>query len=151
MPLRILVGVDLSFATQPTLKAARELARRTGARLRVVHVVGPVRGTRPGVRVDRDAAYRSARTQFDRMTSALSEVAAADLVTRPGAAGVVLEAESEQWGADIVVVGSHGKGWLDRVLVGSVTEHLLRSLHVPVLVVPVRKRRSASKPRLRRG
>jgi nucleotide-binding universal stress UspA family protein len=44
--------------------------------------------------------------------------------------------EAAQWGADLVVVGSHGKGWLDRLLIGSVTERLLNRLPASVLVVP---------------
>jgi hypothetical protein len=36
-------------------------------------------------------------------------------------------------------VGSHGKGWVDRALLGTVTERLLNQLPVSLLVVPVRK------------
>src|SRR5213078_5124664 len=43
------------------------------------------------------------------------------------------------WRADVIVVGSHGKGWVDRVLIGSVTEDLLNNLPCAVLVVPVPK------------
>jgi len=39
---------------------------------------------------------------------------------------------------DLVIVGSHGKGWVDRVLLGSTTERLLNKLPCPVLVIPVR-------------
>jgi nucleotide-binding universal stress UspA family protein len=45
--------------------------------------------------------------------------------------------EAADWEADVVVVGSHGKGWVDRVLIGSVTERLLNRLPTSVLVVPV--------------
>lgn len=42
----------------------------------------------------------------------------------------------EDRGVDLVVMGSHGRRGLDRILVGSVTESVLRSVDVPVLVVP---------------
>jgi nucleotide-binding universal stress UspA family protein len=47
--------------------------------------------------------------------------------------------EAAAWRADVVVVGSHGKGWVDRLLIGSVTEDLLNNLPCAVLVVPVPK------------
>ena len=42
---------------------------------------------------------------------------------------------AEQLGVDVVVVGSHGKGFLSRVLLGSVSEHVTRHAPCPVLVV----------------
>ncbi len=47
--------------------------------------------------------------------------------------------EAAAWRAELIVVGSHGKGWIDRLLIGSVTEDLLNNLPCAVLVVPVRK------------
>ena len=47
--------------------------------------------------------------------------------------------EAAAWRADVIVVGSHGKGWVDRLLIGSVTEDLLNNLPCAVLVVPVPK------------
>src|SRR5207245_342837 len=45
--------------------------------------------------------------------------------------------EATDWKADLLVVGSHGKGWAARVLVGSVTERLLNHLPTSLIVVPV--------------
>jgi nucleotide-binding universal stress UspA family protein len=39
--------------------------------------------------------------------------------------------------SDLVIVGSHGKGWVDRLLIGSVTEQILSALPASVLVIPV--------------
>ena len=44
--------------------------------------------------------------------------------------------EATNWNADLIVVGSHGKGWVDRLLMGSTTERLLTFLPASVLVVP---------------
>jgi len=44
--------------------------------------------------------------------------------------------EAAEWRADLLVVGSHGKGWGKRMLVGSVTERLINHLPASLLVVP---------------
>jgi len=49
----------------------------------------------------------------------------------------VIQREAAQRSVDLVVVGSHGKGWRERLLVGSTTERLLNHLPTSVLVVPV--------------
>ena len=45
--------------------------------------------------------------------------------------------EATDWKADVLVVGSHGKGWAQRVLLGSVTERLINQLPASLLVAPV--------------
>jgi nucleotide-binding universal stress UspA family protein len=45
--------------------------------------------------------------------------------------------EASEWQADVLVVGSHGKGWAQRVLLGSVTERLINHLPTSLLVAPV--------------
>jgi nucleotide-binding universal stress UspA family protein len=43
---------------------------------------------------------------------------------------------SETWGADLIVVGTHGRTGLMHLLTGSVAEHILRHSKIPVMVVP---------------
>jgi nucleotide-binding universal stress UspA family protein len=57
------------------------------------------------------------------------------LVRYGGAVETILR-EALDWRADLLVVGSHGKGWAERLLVGSVTERLLNHLPTSLLVVP---------------
>ena len=44
---------------------------------------------------------------------------------------------STEFGADLIVVGTHSRTGLDRLLMGSVAEHVVRHSNVPVLVVPL--------------
>jgi nucleotide-binding universal stress UspA family protein len=76
---------------------------------------------------------------------ALSDTEAVVRAARPGAAidrrmemgdpAAIICLIAEQLGVDVVVVGSHGKGFLSRVLLGSVSEHVTRHAPCPVLVV----------------
>lgn len=52
-----------------------------------------------------------------------------------GSAGPAICATAEEVGADVVIVGSHGRGWFQRVVIGSVSEYVARHSSVPVLVV----------------
>jgi nucleotide-binding universal stress UspA family protein len=46
--------------------------------------------------------------------------------------------ESKRLDADLIVIGAHSKGLVSRVLLGSVSEGVLRKSHIPVMVVPAR-------------
>ena len=81
--------------------------------------------------------YRSSERAVRSEIPELLKDAAADIVVRRGRAAAVITSEARQWNADLVVVGSHGKGWVDRLLIGSTSERLLNVLPASVLVVPV--------------
>ncbi len=140
---RILVAVDLSVASRPTVAAARRLARLCNAELRVLLVVEPVRAplTIPFAIDEADVARR-AEASFDRLQRSAAGMPSGEWVVRRGVAEDMIAEEARTWGADVVVVGSHGKGWVDRVLLGSTTERLLALLPTSVLVVPTGRRAS---------
>ena len=54
-----------------------------------------------------------------------------------GSPGQMIVAEAEKWGADLIVVGSHGYGFLERVFLGSVSDAVIH--HAPCSVMVVRK------------
>jgi len=135
---RILISADLSYAVGPTFEAAARMARLFGAELRVLHAVEPlpVFAEMPAL-WNEEAFYQDSRAQFERCLEPLLGGTAAEPVVRRGYATDVIAAEVAAWGADLVVVGSHGKGWVDRLLLGSTTERLLDQLPASLLVVPV--------------
>ena len=137
---RILVPVDLSYAAAPTIKVARRWAALLNAELRVLHCVEPVPIV-PGLRtrIPDDEAFRSSERSVQREITPLFGGHAADIVIRRGRAAGAITAETRQWRADLIVVGSHGRGWVDRLLIGSTSERLLNVLPANVLVVPVHK------------
>jgi nucleotide-binding universal stress UspA family protein len=146
---RVLAAIDLSFAAEPTLAAARDLARTTGARLRVMHVVEPARPVL-APHINESMIYREAVTAFAEYMRGHPEVDPRDRVVQRGIADEAIAAAAINWEADVVVVGSHGKGWVDRLLVGSTTERLLDTRPCAVLVVPVYRAAEAADESARR-
>lgn len=134
---RILCAADFSAFSLRALEHAVALAHWSGARLTVVHTV-----TAPEFRLlgasRLDAAERERRLDGLRRFAepVLGPYDAARLVLREGHAAREIAAESRGWGADLVVVGTHGRRGLDRWEMGSVAEQVIRAAACPVLTVP---------------
>ena len=133
---RVLVAVDLSEMAGGTLRTAQTWAGLFGASLRVLHVIEPLLMGTEGMPV-LDVA------RFDTEAEKAFETAVAPEITYPGAERVVrrgsaiagIEAEAAEWKADLIVVGAHGRGRMERVFLGSVSDGIVNSLPASVLVV----------------
>jgi nucleotide-binding universal stress UspA family protein len=137
---RVLVAVDLFNGAGPTLRAADRLAGALGAQLRAVHVIEPAKyPVVVPLSLDQAEYERRCRDEFVRLIeSQLPDLPLDERVVRTGVADEEIAEEATVWHADLVVVGSHGKKWIDRLLIGSTTERLLNRLPASLLVVPVR-------------
>ena len=122
----IVVGVDGSEPSLKALRWAAQQARLTGATLRVLTTWEVATGTGwvPTFPVDYDP-QAVARQALD---EAVTETLGAD----PDVAPILLAAAKD---ADLLVVGSHGHGAFAGMLIGSVSEHLVR--HAPCAIVVV--------------
>lgn len=149
---RILVAVDLSDVTSAMLETASLLAVQFGAKLYLVHVA-KVPNTYVahggGAQFDFDPSYtilsrdeiahqlreehRELQEHGSRLEDEGVQVAALLL---PGDPLVKILEEAGKLEVDLIVMGSHGHGAIYELLVGSVTEGVLRKARCPVLVVP---------------
>ncbi|HYT05433.1 MAG TPA: universal stress protein [Gemmatimonadales bacterium] len=134
---RVLVAVDASRAARPTLQAAERYAALFGAELRALSVLELLPAI-PDVTPPYDVTEFYALTQelLQRDIWPLIRTAGVEKVTRHGMVVETILGEAAEWQADLLVVGSHGKGWAERVLLGSVTERLLNHVPTSLLVVP---------------
>lgn len=144
---RVLVALDTSRAAQPTLDLARRLADLFDAELRALHVIEPLPILPEVPPPTNPEDYERLLTQEceEKVWSLLPPDTSR--VIRHTAAEAGIAAEATAWQADAVVVGSHGKGFVERMLVGSVTERLLG--HLPaamLLVMPVAKLAASPQP-----
>lgn len=139
---RILVPLDGSELAESALEPARELAEKFGAELLLARVVpAPVELTAvsgvPGVPLAGEGHRARVQEANEYLTQVLETVgdgpARALVVEASGAAeGVVDRARTE--GADLIALTTHGRGGLARAVLGSVTDKVIRSSHLPVLV-----------------
>jgi nucleotide-binding universal stress UspA family protein len=142
---RILVPVDGSPTSVRGLKEALRMARASGARLRLVHVVDDRAVLSvPEVAVDITPVLDSMRKGGAR-TLARMEALARGAGTKPDTelvtrfAGRVADAVAQQarrWRPDLIVMGTHGRRGVQRALMGSDAELVVRRSTVPVLLVP---------------
>ncbi len=145
---RILVPTDFSTCAEVAVDYALELGRALHAEVRLCHC-----GTMPDYQVPSlvSPAMRTAATSLVNQLAQMFDAARHEmdhLVERKQGHGVVLSVafvegypdegivkHAKEWGADLVVIGSHGRRGLSRILLGSVTERVVRHAPCPVLVV----------------
>jgi nucleotide-binding universal stress UspA family protein len=136
-PTRVLLATDGSPDATLAAQSAVELCERTGSELHVVHV-GEYLPTFYAQTEEEPAelrhiAQRLLDEQTERLQAAGGQVAQAHLLLgRPAEQIVNL---SEELGVGVIVIGSRGLSALRRVLLGSVSESVVRHAHCPVFVV----------------
>jgi len=142
---RILVPVDGSATANDGLAEAIGLAGLTGGRIRVVHVidepfvaVGVEGAMCEGVDLFglvREASQHILAAAVDRVKQAGVVVEGVLLDTRDGRLSDLIVAEATRWPADVIVIGTHGRRGVGRMLLGSDAEQILRLAPVPVLLI----------------
>lgn len=143
---RILVAVDLGETTQGTSAVAMDLARAYDAEVVFLHVYDTtsfeeMQREAPGLYLDQ--LLDNLRMQVRSQLTQLGEVPARFRVEviPDGQVAEAILAAAERYNADLIVVGTHGRKGLQRMLLGSVAEAVLRRARVPVVVVPVQANR----------
>ena len=135
---RILFASDGSPSAESAAVLAREMAACSGAEVVVLSVVQPItfgdfRPVLPELVDEADQlAHDEARRQVDRLIAAGIEARAVVEVS-PSVDGAIL-GTAESVGADLIVMGTHGRSGLARAILGSVADRVLRSSPVPLLL-----------------
>lgn len=145
---RILVPTDFGPSAEQALQLAMRLARETSAELQILHVyaipVVPIAagaGMYPAAAAPYpltllDAVRDSAQQQLDALLEKVRLTCpTATARLQEGDARREILATAEEWGADLIVIGTHGRTGVARVLLGSVAEHVVRHSRIPVLTV----------------
>ena len=138
---KILLASDLSPVSAAATDEAFAVAGRLGAELLVVSVIDP-RGLRlPGgayfTRVDQLRARREVAAQALVRRGRDSRVRVTFLVWEGEPGEAILEAAAAE-DADMIILGTHGRGPLGRLILGSVSRRVQRDARVPVVIVAPR-------------
>ena len=151
---QILVALDGSELAEKALPIARNLANSSGGTLHLIQAVSrqpeleAARGgsgySAPAAEHERDMARQLVEARLSRGKDYLKGVAAQltsaglklETTILEGAAEEQIISYSKEHGIDIIVISIHGYGGVKRLLLGSVTDRVIRSCEVPVLVVP---------------
>jgi nucleotide-binding universal stress UspA family protein len=143
---RILMPIDGSEASNTALACALRIAKDDNARLRLIHAVNELAafmgepegaGDYPGEVMRRArAAGEKVLADAAAAASAAGVQAEAEFIEAPGERlGDTVVKDASRWNADLIVMGTHGRRGISRVLLGSGAEQVVRLSTVPVLTV----------------
>ncbi len=145
--MKLLVAVDLSESTQTIVEKVEEINKEYPAKVWILHNAEP----EPDFvefKVDPLAARETLAKKFHNEHRQIQEIAnrlrkagldATALLVHGATVETILK-EASDLDVDMIVVGTHGRGAMYQLLVGSVSEGILHKSRYPVLVIPTHKR-----------
>ena len=145
--MKLLVAVDLSESTQTIVEKVEEMNKEYPAKVWILHNAEP----EPDFvefKVDPLAARETLAKKFHNEHRQIQEIAnrlrkagldATALLVHGATVETILK-EASDLDVDMIVVGTHGRGAMYQLLVGSVSEGILHKSRYPVLVIPTHKR-----------
>jgi nucleotide-binding universal stress UspA family protein len=128
----ILVPLDYAGCAYDVAQHAAGMARAFGARMTLLHVVPLPTGDTPS---QERAIEEEALSELGGLRTVLDPETEVSLDVRHGLPAIGICDAIEQHGADLVVMGTHAREGLRRLVLGSVAEQVIRKAHVPVLVI----------------
>ena len=137
----ILIPTDGSEGAERAIDRGLELAETYGATVHALYVVQPVHTAE----YTGDQILNALRAEGERATAAVADRGKereipVETDVRTGTPHREILEYADEHDADLVVMGTHGRTGLDRYLLGSVTEKIVRLSPVPVLTVSLRDR-----------
>jgi nucleotide-binding universal stress UspA family protein len=153
---RILVPIDGSALAEAALEPARALQEKFGSKVILVQAVTSVAhlmaqqsamyetpsGAAAAVELIEEAVgaeKNEAMSYFDELAARQPWLVGAERVVAEGDAAEVISAAAVEHDADLIVMSSHGRGGLGRIVFGSVADAVMHDSHVPVLLVKSRE------------
>jgi len=139
---RLLCPTDYSATSDNAVRYAVEFARKVGAHVRFLHILSPgAVSDKPAVSPEELSALpeEDGDTLPDNFSRVLmtekKKGLDADFRILKGEAPKVIVEQASSWGADLIIMGSHGRSGLHRIMMGSVAEEVFRLSDIPVLLV----------------
>jgi nucleotide-binding universal stress UspA family protein len=152
---RILIALDYDPTAQRVAEIGHALGKALRAEIVLMHVISkalhyaaleyPVMGFGGYMNIDPnqldridDQLKQNLKDFLDQTKKHLSDKSIQTLVTEGDPAESIIEI-AKAASADIIVMGSHSRKWLEQIVMGSVTEKVLRHTTIPMFIVPTKK------------
>jgi len=152
---KVMIALDYDPSAKKIAETGYALAKTMGAEIILLHVIAeayyyssleysPIVGFTGftdmiPVEVDIDKGLnRAAESYLDSLKQLLEDQTIQTLVREGDFAESILEAAKDMH-ADIIVMGSHSRKWLENILMGSVTEKVLKHTTVPLFIIPTKR------------
>jgi nucleotide-binding universal stress UspA family protein len=140
---RVLVPLDDSEGARRALDLAARWSELSGGRIRLVHYLDlqafpNAHGYgQPVIHLAQQAAESFLAEQKARLEKTGLQVETSLCLGNGKRLGESISEDAAAWGADLIVLGTHGRKGLSRMLLGSGAEQIIRHGAVPTLVVPL--------------
>ncbi len=151
---KVLITLDYDPTAQKVAETGYTLAKSLGAKTTLLHIitdahyystvgVNPILGFTnyanvvPLLLENTENLEVETLKFLERTKSHLGDATIDTIVKQGDFADSILETAKEI-GADIVVMGSHSRRWLENILMGSVTEKVLKNTEIPLFIVPLK-------------
>jgi nucleotide-binding universal stress UspA family protein len=140
---RILAAVDFSDLSTPVIETAAELAIAFGSEIRIVHVEAPAPAF-IGSEMSPPVLSEQHTEEVERIHEDLKSMIAylekkgisAEYKYLQGPVVELINEQSKEFNADLVLVGAHSHGILYRAFIGSISSGVVKTCRRPVLVIP---------------
>jgi len=152
---KVLIALDYNPTAQKVAEIGFSLAKSLSAQVILLHIIAdpilysvsgysPIMGFDGSVEmssrvVNNIDGLKNASLQYlDKSREYLGDKTIQTLVKEGDFAETILETAKEMH-IDIIVMGSHSQKWLENILMGSVTENVLRNTTIPLFIIPTKK------------
>lgn len=135
---RIVIAIDKSEQADWAIEVGSRLASKISGQILLLHVVQPEIGIAEdfvtGQSLD-SIHSKEGKELLDEVMRCLAPALGARQMLRYGHASDEIVAAAEEWGADMIVLGTHGRGRVAQFFLGSTADEVIRRAHCPVLTI----------------
>jgi|GEM_PF-6624596 len=149
---KVLIALDYGLSAQSIAEKGLELAKGLKAKVTLLHVVAEesyysIVDTAPFIGIygndffdleNNENLVESSLSFLERIKTNLNSPES-EVVAKPGDFETVILETATNWNADVIVLGSHSKNWLQKAVVGSVTESILSKSKIPLFIIPIKE------------
>jgi|SRR5579885_1058941 nucleotide-binding universal stress UspA family protein len=145
MYTRILVAVSDDAISKQALQEAVKLAKDQQAKLRIIYVADEFIPGGEGIHVDfkqhEEKVRKKGQSLLNKMTAAAKknygqvESKLVEVIDSNDHISEKILSEAHDWEADLIILGTHGRSGISRLLLGSVAEEVVRNADVPVQLI----------------